>query len=67
MTIIRQTRQNLGLRTTDLAKLANIYPSTLSQIETGNKAGPSLRSRISNALGAEPSELFDDNGWPIAT
>lgn len=66
MTTIRANREAKRLRQFELARLANLHGSVLSKLETGtDKAGPTVRLRVSRALGVPESELFDAAGWPV--
>lgn len=58
---VREERKRQGITQFDLARRADIHPSTLSQIETGKVyAYPAWRARLSTALGVPEDALFDN-------
>lgn len=66
MTRLREIRVAAGLAQSDFARLAGMYCSTVSRLEMAReKAGPSLRARVAEALSKPEAELFDDDGWPL--
>lgn len=65
-TIIRETRERLGLDRGEFARAANLNQAQISRLETGSdKAGPSIRGRVSEALQQPTEALFDADGWPL--
>lgn len=66
MTRIKEVRESIGFTQSYLAKNADLYLANLSRLENGKtKAGPTVRARISSALGVRAEELFDRRGWPL--
>jgi|WetSurMetagenome_2_1015567.scaffolds.fasta_scaffold483219_2 transcriptional regulator with XRE-family HTH domain len=57
---LRETRQQRGLTQAQLAEIAGVDQTTVSDIELGKNLNPSWETvkRISNALGVAPEELF---------
>jgi transcriptional regulator with XRE-family HTH domain len=59
-TILRQLRQQQGLRVNELARRANVSSATITLLEQGaRRASPALLNRLSAALHVEPSALSD--------
>lgn len=59
-TILRQLRQQQGLRVNELARRANVSSATITLLEQGaRRASPALLNRLSAALQVEPSTLSD--------
>lgn len=57
---VRTLRGRQGLTQVDLAKLADISPTTIATMETGERhVRPATVRRIARALGVSPTELFD--------
>ena len=57
---IRRTRRNLGLTQTELGELAGVVPSTISQIETGERQGhPATLKAIADALGCTVADITE--------
>lgn len=68
MTVLRKTREAAGLSQSQFARAAGLYATTVSRLEHAKeKAGPTLRARISTALQTEEAALFAADGWPILT
>lgn len=59
-TILRQLRQQQGLRVNELARRANVSSATITLLEQGaRRASPALLNRLSAALQVEPATLSD--------
>lgn len=59
-TILRQVRQQQGLRVNELARRANVSSATITLLEQGaRRASPALLNRLSAALQVEPATLSD--------
>jgi transcriptional regulator with XRE-family HTH domain len=57
---IRYARMKLGLQVKDLAKIAGVGKTTISNFEaSGNKLGEMALFKIAGALGVEPEDLED--------
>jgi transcriptional regulator with XRE-family HTH domain len=66
VTKIKATLEAQGLTQTHLAQRANMHSTTVSRLVAGSaKAGPSIRSRVADALGINADKLFDADGWPL--
>lgn len=62
MNRVREFRKKKDLTQLDLAKITDIYPNDISQIETGyRKAFPGWRKRLADALEVEEEVLFPEN------
>lgn len=59
-TIIKQKREILGYSRYDLAKMSNVHPSTIFQIESGRtpNVGVITVMKIMKALGLSFKDLF---------
>lgn len=58
---LKELRGKRGLTQLDLAKMTDIYPNDISQIETGRrKAFPGWRKRLAVALEVEEKFLFPE-------
>lgn len=56
---LRKIREERELTQFELAKLTNIYPSNISEVERGLRiAYPSWKERLAEALGVPEHELF---------
>jgi putative transcriptional regulator len=61
MNKIKEIRKKKNLTQLDLAKMTDIYPNDISQIEREQrKAFPGWRKRLSKALEVSEKELFPD-------
>lgn len=59
-TILRQLRQQQGLRVNELARRASVSSATITLLEQGaRRASPALLNRLSAALQVEPATLSD--------
>lgn len=59
MNNLRKIREERELTQFELAKLTNIYPSNISEIERGMRVPyPSWKERFCEALGVPEHELF---------
>jgi len=66
--IVRERRQANGLQLRELASLAYISYSYLSEVERGlNEPSSSVIDSIANGLGLEPYELILETGYRMAT
>ena len=65
MTKIFYVLKRKGLSVSDFCRAARIYPPDAYQIRKGARSvGPTVRARISEALGVKEESLFDPEGWP---
>ncbi len=56
-----EERQRKGLSQSQLARIANVHPATLSRLESGKLfAYPGWRRRLGKALGVSGDLLFED-------
>ena len=63
MTKLRQMREGRGLKLIDFSYAIRVHPTHLSCVECGKQAvSARAKEAICSFLGAEPSELFNDNG-----
>jgi transcriptional regulator with XRE-family HTH domain len=66
MVLLKQERKKLGLSQAKLAQKADLHPTTVSNIETGNLIPwPGQREKLARALRAEgwdgnPDALFEE-------
>jgi len=61
MNKVREIRKKKNLTQLDLAKMTDIYPNDISQIERGKrKAFPGWRKRLAKALEVPEEELFPE-------
>jgi transcriptional regulator with XRE-family HTH domain len=61
MNKVREIRKKKNLTQLDLAKMTDIYPNYISEIERGKReAFPGWRKRLSEALEVSETELFPD-------
>ncbi|WP_235657997.1 helix-turn-helix domain-containing protein [Mycobacteroides abscessus] len=62
---LRLRRESLGLSANEVARRANIYPSTYWRIETGQVPKPDTDSllTIAAALDIPTADLFAASGW----
>lgn len=64
-TVIREKMNRVFKSRHKFAKAASLSQSQISQLVQGKlKTGLLLQTRISKALGVDPSEIFDEDGWP---
>jgi transcriptional regulator with XRE-family HTH domain len=58
MKMLKTIRKNKALSQRDLAKLADVSPTTINRIEQGLiEANPSTRRKLANALGVKPEDI----------
>lgn len=66
MTILQTAMDTMDLDAAGLAKAIGSHPTNCYRLRAGRMpAGPSVRARISRAVGRPEQELFDAQGWPL--
>lgn len=66
MTRLERILAARGMSVPDLCRAADLYDSLAYPLLRGRrKAGPTVQARVSEALGLEAPELFDEGGWPL--
>ncbi len=62
MPTLRDIREAEGLTDRNLARVADVSPSTVFRIERGHWSGMAVRRKLAAALGVEVDEI----DWPTA-
>ncbi len=57
--ILKRQRRIKGWDQAKLARMADVHPSTVSKIEAGDRAGPSVH-KVAEALGVPMEELITE-------
>lgn len=62
---LAEVRRSKGFSQFELARMTNISPSVISQLENGKLwPYPGWRARLASALDVQETELFVAGGWP---